>query len=161
MLVLSIDCHQQVLPLPGIMAISRILPINETQLGAIDHMSKERMKDYKAVILEVTRNYHNHKMDVLASNAALRKEEEEETDFQPSSQFGAGGGGSRGRGRGRGKSWRGGFKRKRGGSQGGGGVSKRGRGGGYGRGRGSRGGGGGGGGSMGLPVAAIPRAGYR
>ena len=52
------------LPLPGIMAISRTLPINETQLGAIDHMSKERMKDYKAVILEVTRNYHTQKMDI-------------------------------------------------------------------------------------------------
>ena len=148
--------------MPGIMAISRILPINETQLGAIDHMSKERMKDYKAVILEVTRNYHTQKMDVLATNAELRKEEEEETDFQPSSQLSVGGG-VRGRGRSRGGrgGWKGGFKRKRGGSsQGGGGASKRGRGGGsHGRGRGSKGGGGGG--SMGLPVPALPRAGYR
>lgn len=142
------------------MAISRALPVNETQLGAIDHMSKERMKDYKAVILEVTKTYHAAKMDVLATNAQLRKEEEE-TDFQPSGQLGGAGasGGSRGgRGRGRGgKGWKGGYKRKRGGSQGGGGASKRGRGGGYGRGRG----GGGGGGSMGLPVAAIPKGGYR
>ena len=149
------------IPLPGITAISRALPVNETQLGAIDHMSKERMKDYKAVILEVTKTYHAAKMDVLATNAQLRKQEEEETDFQPSAQLGAsaGGGSSRGRGRGRGgKGWRGGYKRKRGGSQGGGGSSKRGRGGGYGRGRGSRGGGGGG--SMGLPVAALPKGGY-
>ena len=145
--------------MPGIMAISRALPVNETQLGAIDHMSKERMKDYKAVILEVTKTYHAAKMDVLATNAQLRKEEEEEeVDFQPSSQLGAsaGGGSSRGRGRGRGgKTWKGGFKRKRGGSQGGGGTSKRGRGG-----RSSRGGGGGGG-SMGLPVPAVPSRGYR
>ena len=150
--------------MPGIMAISRALPVNETQLGAIDHMSKERMKDYKAVILEVTKTYHAAKMDVLATNAQLRKEEEEEVDFQPSGQLGAsaGGGSSRGRGRGRGgKAWKGGNKRKRGGSQGGGGTSKRGRGGGYGRGgRGSRGGGGGGG-SMGLPVPAVPSRGYR
>ena len=129
-LILSDDC--QVLPLPGIMAISRALPVNETQLGAIDHMSKERMKDYKAVILEVTKTYHAAKMDVLATNAQLRKEEEEETDFQPSGQMAGGGGSSRGgRGRGRGgKGWKGGYKRKRGGSsQGGGGASKRGRGG--------------------------------
>ena len=145
------------------MAISRALPVNETQLGAIDHMSKERMKDYKAVILEVTKTYHAAKMDVLATNAQLRKEEEE-VDFQPSSQLGAsaGGGSSRGRGRGRGgKTWKGGFKRKRGGSQGGGGTSKRGRGGGYVRGGRSSRGGGGGGGSMGLPVPAVPSRGYR
>ena len=149
----------QVIPLQGITAISQVLPVTEGQLEKMDHMSKERMKDYKAVILEVTRGYYKMKMDFLASQQELRRAGEEEQDFQPSSQVSSssrGAGGWRGKGRGRGKAA---FKRKRGGSQGGG-VAKRGKKGGW-RGRGGGGSrGGGGGGSMGLPVSALPRGGY-
>ncbi len=156
----------EVIPIACLREISTSLPTTAAALGRVEHMTRHRMTSYQEVILCLTKEYHQKKMDHLACQVVARGGEDED-DFAPSSQMDSGGWMGRGktasrggakRGGGGGKSayfnkgkswgWKGGGKKKEGSNSGSGANASR---------RGStstsRGGGSGGSsaGSMGMP----------
>ena len=65
--------------------ISDRLPVTWSALSRVEHMTSHRMNHYQDIILTVTKEFNNKKLDHLASQMKARKEEEEDDDFVPNS----------------------------------------------------------------------------
>lgn len=80
----------EVIPIACLREISASLPTTAAALGRVEHMTGYRMRNYQEVILSVTKEFHQLRMDHLAQEAAAKVTEDTE-DFTPSSQMEAGG----------------------------------------------------------------------
>ena len=80
----------EVIPIACLREITASLPTTAAALGRVEHMTRHRMTNYQEVILSVTKEFHQKKMDHLACQAVARGGGDEE-DFAPSSQMDTGG----------------------------------------------------------------------
>ena len=82
----------EVIPIACLREITASLPTTAAALGRVEHMTRHRMTNYQEVILSVTKEFHQKKMDHLACQAvAVARGGGDEEDFAPSSQMDTGG----------------------------------------------------------------------